>query len=507
MELENKKYCTIKNNEAIKIELIPVLLYSEFSSLIIELLNNNENHCVNYFAYPKNEKIQFIACIANDTKKNIFITSHILNKSDKQELKSITPSVNALHIFEREIYETFGINFIGHPWLKPVRYPHNRANKNLQINDYPFYKIESEELHEVSVGPIHAGIIEPGHFHFICNGENVLHLEIQLGWQHRGIEELMIKKDTLLQRNILAESIGGDTAVGHSLAFAQVMESLSGTEISEQLSVERAIALELERIAIHVGDIAALCTDIAYSLGANIFGILRTGIINFTQSWCGNRLGKGMIRVGGTNNSFDNELKNKLIKTLDDFEFQFNELAHRTYKLPSVENRFDDIGTISEQEARNLGAVGMVARMANVSRDIRLSHPFACFEKYPYKPVVLPKGDVFSRFLLRRKEIKQSIAWIRNVLENENFSNTVKNPINTIQLRSDMFSISLTEGWRGEICHCAITDKSRNLSLYKIKDPSMHHWKALELSLRNLEISDFPINNKSYNLSYCGSDL
>ncbi|MEA3505153.1 MAG: NADH-quinone oxidoreductase subunit C, partial [Bacteroidota bacterium] len=451
--------------------------------------------------------LQFIALIANDTEKNILVLSHLLDKTDNKELLSLTPKISALHIFEREICENYGIRFNGHPWLKPVRYPYNRADKNLSINDYPFYKIESKELHEVGVGPIHAGIIEPGHFRFICNGENVLHLEIQCGWQHRGVEQLMLQKNTLLKRNILAESIAGDTAVGHSLAFAHSMESLAKIDVSEQLSVERAIALELERIAIHVGDISALCTDVAYSLGANIFGILRTGIINFTQSWCGNRLGKGMIRVGGTNNPFNNELKKNLLKLFDEFEFQFNELAHRTYRLPSVENRFDDIGTITEKQAATLGVVGMVARSTNILRDTRLTHPFAGFEKYPYQPVVLPKGDVFSRFLLRRKEIKQSVAWIKNVLDNENFDAPIEKSVAKVQLMPNMLTVSLTEAWRGEICHCAITDKNGDLSFYKVKDPSMHHWKALEFSLRNLEISDFPINNKSYNLSYCGSDL
>lgn len=507
MKLENKKYCIIENSESIKLNSIPILSYSLFRSEIIDLLSKNENHCVNYFAFPTHDSLQFIACIANDLKHHIVILSHTLHSSLKQELDSITTEIHALHFFEREIYENYGVDFIGHPWLKPIRYAHNRSNKNLKVSDYPFYKIESKELHEVGVGPIHAGVIEPGHFRFICNGENVLHLEIQLGWQHRGVEKLILDKDTLLKRTILAESIAGDTAIGHSLAFAHLMESLAGLKLSEQLSIERAMALELERIAIHVGDIGALCTDVAYNLGANIFTILRTLIINYTQSWCGNRLGKGMIRVGGTNCPFNGELKNGLLKVLSDFEFQFNELAHRTFKLPSVENRFDEIGTVTEQQARSIGAVGMVARMANIPRDIRLSHPFSGFCKYPYEPVVLPKGDVFSRFLLRRKEIKQSIAWIRNVVANENFDHKVEQPIREIDLLPNALCVTLTEAWRGEVCHCAITDESGNLKFYKIKDPSMHNWKAVELSLRNLEISDFPINNKSYNLSYCGHDL
>ncbi len=488
-------------------ESIPVLSYAEFSSEIVELLQHDENHCVIYYAFPYDDGLKFIAGIANDLTSRIFILSHFLLKSEKQVLDSLTPQITALHIFEREIHENFGVDFPGHPWLKPLRFAHNRYNKNQKINDYPFYKIESNELHEVGVGPVHAGIIEPGHFRFICNGENVLHLEIQLGWQHRGVEQTMLEKKTLLQRNIVAESIAGDTTVGHSLVFARIMESLAGIEVTSQLEVERATALELERIAVHTADIGALCTDVAYNLGANIFGILRTIIINSTQLWCGNRLGKGMIRVGGTNHPFTNELRNNLLKTITKYEKQFVELAHHTYRLPSVENRFDEIGTITEQQARKIGTVGMAARMANVKRDIRTSHPSRAFEKYLYSPIVLPKGDVFSRFLLRRKEIKQSIAWLRDVLNNEAFLVPSSAPAGEVNLRPSRFAISLTEGWRGEICHAAITDKYGNLLHYKIKDPSMHNWKALELSLRNLEISDFPINNKSYNLSYCGFDL
>lgn len=504
---KNNTYIIIKNGQTVSLKSISVLPYKTFFSEMVRLLSFNENHCVNYFAFPVTDGLQFIACIANDIEGDIFILSHKIDNNVPPELNSLTVYVYPLHIFEREIFENYGVKFLGHPWLKPVRYSNNRADKTNHITNYPFYTIESKELHEIGVGPIHAGIIEPGHFRFICNGETVLHLEIQLGWQHRGIEELMLHKNNILQRSILAEGIAGDTVIGHSLAFAQLLESSGGIEVHEQLSVERSIALELERIAIHLADISALCTDVAYFLGANVIGILRTGIINFTQSWCGNRIGKGLIRPGNTHYPFTNELKEKLLKLLDDFEERFIEISHRTYKLPSLENRFDEIGIVTEKQARLIGSVGMAARMTNVKRDIRESHPFAGFNKYSYETVVLNKGDVFSRFLLRRKEIKKSIQWIRNVLEKENFSENLPRPQLKINLKPETFAISLTEGWRGEICHCAVTNSKGELMCYKIKDPSLHNWKSLELSLRNLEISDFPINNKSYNLSYCGHDL
>jgi Ni,Fe-hydrogenase III large subunit len=502
-----KNILTIKNGQSINLKDISISRYEIFSKELIGLFENSDNHCVNYFAFPSGDGLHFIACIANDSQGEINILSHKINTDEPDRINSLTPYYFPLHIFEREISENFGINFIGHPWLKPVRFPYNRSNKTSHLNNYPFYTMESEELHEVGVGPIHAGVIEPGHFRFICNGESVLHLEIQLGWQHRGIEELMLQKKKLLERITLAENIAGDTAIGHSLAFIQAFESLAGIEVPDQLKVERTIALELERIAMHTADISALCTDVAYNLGANVIGVLRTGIINFLQEWCGNRLGKSMIRFGGTHFPLTIELRTKLISLLNDYEKRFVEISHRTYKLPSLENRFDEIGIVSEKQARTIGSVGMAARMTNVKRDIRESHPFEGYKKYPYNTIVLKNGDVFARFLLRRKEIKQSIQWIRTVLEKENFSQSISRPLTKAALKPDSLIVSLTESWRGEICHCAITNAQGELKVYKIKDPSLHNWKSLELSLRNLEISDFPINNKSYNLSYCGNDL
>jgi Ni,Fe-hydrogenase III large subunit len=498
----------IKNNQTVKLNEINILSYDNFSVIVLDLLNNKQKHCVTYFAYHNSADLQFFMAIADDVNHDIIILSHILKANEKQELNSLTQNIFALHIFEREICENFGIDFINHPWQKPVRFPHNRANQKMQINDYPFYSIKSEELHEVGVGPIHAGIIEPGHFRFICNGENVLHLEIQLGWQHRGIEQLFLNKKQGLQLNLLAENISGDTVIGHSTTFAQVIEVLSDKNISDQTQIERALAMELERIAIHTGDIAALCIDAAYHLGANVFGILRTAIINFTQFWCGNRFGKSLVRTGGTHFPFTEELKAELLKVLAKFEKQFEEMAYLTYRLPSIQNRFDYIGTISKEQAQLIGSVGLTARMSGITKDIRVTHPNNAYEKFPYETITVEKGDVFGRFLLKKKEIRSSIAWIRNLMDNYNFDvSNIEKPNYNLKLKPNSFGISLSETWRGEACHCAITDENGELKHYKIKDPSMHNWKALELSLRNVEISDFPINNKSYNLSYCGNDL
>ena len=217
-----KEYATIKNQESVALRNVPVLTYEQFQRVIASLLTQPENHCVNYYAYPSGKNLKFIACIASDKSGTIAVVSHELAAAQKKELPSLSKDFFALHIFEREIHENFDVTFIDHPWLKPVRFPFNRADKNKVITNYPFYQIESQELHQVGVGPIHAGVIEPGHFRFLCNGEKVLHLEIQLGWQHRGIEDLFLNKTSLIQRTVLSESIAADTTIGHALSLSLI---------------------------------------------------------------------------------------------------------------------------------------------------------------------------------------------------------------------------------------------------------------------------------------------
>ncbi len=503
------KTIAVHNNETIHLEKIPILSYDEFFTLVSSLMASSLYHCVNYFAYPEGDLWRLIGMIANDETHQIHLLSHTVSREEKHKrLPSLTAKHYALHVFEREITETTGIHFEGHPWAKPLRYAHNQFDLNSTIAQYPFYKIDSPQLHHVGVGPIHAGIIEPGYFRFICKGEKVLHLEIQLGWQHRGVEPLFVNKKTLLQKNILAESIAGDTAIGHTLAFVKMMEAMGGIEIPRRLSIERTIALELERIAIHLGDLSALCADVGYQLGSAVFGVLRTPVINFTQLWCGNRLGKGLLRVAGSHYPLNLSLKAVLIQTLDELEPQFKRIAKHTFKSTSILERWEHLGRLSVKQAELLGVVGMAARSSGIRRDIRLSHPFEAFKEFPYEPVVFKLGDIYSRALLRRREIEKSMEFIKKLMAILDESDLpAPYAQEQIKLAPESLAFSLTEGWRGEICHCGITDKQGQLIYYKIKDPSLHNWMALSVAVRNQEISDFPVCNKSFNLSYCGHDL
>jgi Ni,Fe-hydrogenase III large subunit len=497
-------YINIKNNGTIPLSSIPELEYDRFlSSNVFELMTERHTHCVNYYGFPDNGKIRLICCIANDETHMINVSSTTVVPG--KQYASFTAQNLSFEKFEREIHENFDISYHDHPWLKPLRYAHNRVDKTQTIANYPFYSIASEELHEVGVGPIHAGIIEPGHFRFVCNGEQILHLEIQLGYQHRGIEQLFLEKKKLSQRITLAESITGDTVSGHTTAFVNLWESLCGYKTETDLKFARTLALELERIAIHNGDLSGMCTDIAYQLGSSVFGRLRTPFTNYFQQWCGNRFSKSLTRVGRTNFPFTEDLAATLTKILDTYEPDFNEMCRELFRMPSALSRFEKTGVVSEEDVRKIGTVGLSARMNGVSRDIRLSHPHDLYLEFEHKPIIKHHGDVYSRAQMRRQEISQSIGYIRTMLTNRPEINTNRPELKSPE--ANTFAISLVEGWRGEICHCAITDEMGELRHYKIKDPSFHNWLALAIAVRNNEISDFPIANKSFDLSYSGHDL
>ena len=307
---------------------------------------------------------------------------------------------------------------------------------------------------------------------------------------------------------VLSESIAGDTTVGHALAHSQLIESLAGIEVSEKLQIERCIALELERIAVHIGDTAALCGDVAYQLGQIVCEALRTTIINTTQLWCGNRFGKGLVRPGGSNYPLSNIVGDEILRVATDTASRYREITDLIYSLPSVLIRFDDIGILTRQQALKTGAVGMIARSCGILRDIRKTHPSQYYRNYPVQPVTLGTGDVLARGMLRNLEVRQSLKIVQELIEIwSEKNNDLKKPVYDYLLMPHSYAISMVEGWRGEICHMAITDNNGKILHYKIKDPSFQNWMALALTVRNQEISDFPVCNKSFNLSYCGNDL
>lgn len=502
-----ENFLKLVNNQTVKLSEVPLLSFELLRSSIIENYTSKHLRCIGFLGLDElPDNIRLFIALSDDKNHIIYISSALLKKGSSY--KSITKEIHAFHMYERDFYEEFGIMPEGHPWLKPVNYRVNAFNDESKIKDYSFFKMDGESLHEVAVGPIHAGVIEPGHFRFICNGEEVYHLEIQLGYQHRNIEKIFVESSLPFTPH-LAESIAGDTVIGHNLAYLNLVESLTRTQIPYKAQLIRAIALELERIAMHLADLSALANDIAYLMGSCVFGVTRTIVINTFLSICGNRFGRGLLRPGGSAYDLNKELIAKIRKNLTKTKNDAKRMGEAMFECPTVTSRFDNTGKVTKEQMIEIGAVGMAARASGVMIDSRVSHPFGAYEKILLAKKSIKKGDVHSRAYIRYEEIFESIDIVFELLKEieREEPNSVILSAPKSKFSPSSIALSIVEGWRGEIVHFAITDAAGNLIKYKIKDPSFNNWFALALAVRNNGISDFPLCNKSFNLSYCGNDL
>ncbi len=479
----------IKNNSKVNLSDIPVLKIGELRD---EIIKENKRP-IGFFGKDWGEGRVRLFVILEDAPE--LLVSSCIFEADEKSYECITNDIPSFHIYEREFYEQFGIEPLHHPWLKPVR---------LNQDKYEFFEMKGEEVHQVAVGPIHAGVIEPGHFRFMCNGETVYHLEIMLGYQHRGVEDLMVKNPS----NQLAESICGDSVIAYNTAYSQVMENLKNIQVSNKAQLIRKVCLEMERAAIHIGDLGAIAGDIAYLMGASVFGATRTLVINTMLEFCGSRFGRGMVTVGGVNYDLSDEKIERALKTFDKVEKDVERMTNTMLKNSTVMSRLEKTGTVSEERAKEAGLVGMAGRACGIDVDSRFDFPDKWNEELGIrKKAFKASGDVNSRFKLRYKEIRESFSIIRKCLAK--LADYKNDPLitNGEDMAKDAFVVSIVEGWRGEIVHIAMTDNDGKLSRYKIKDPSFNNWYGLALAVRNNGVSDFPLCNKSHNLSYCGNDL
>ena len=498
------EFAMICNGTSLPWAEVPELPVAEFVNTTAAQLEHGGRLCA-WFGVVEGGTTRLAAVVAFDADNTLAVARSTMVEPPtgvpfavRNRYSALTSRCAQAHLFEREVWEEHGLVPDGHPWLKPVR---KSAGTAPATGD--FFRVEGREVHEVAVGPVHAGVIEPGHFRFQCAGEEVLHLEIALGYQHRGIEAALVggpHRATLSQM----ETIAGDSTVAHATAHALVCEALAGIEAPLRAQWLRAIALELERLANHVGDMGALANDVAFLPTASACGKLRGDFLNLTALVCGNRFGRGLVRPGGCGRDLEPGLAGQLLERLRVALAETEEAMAWVWEAASVRARFEGTGTVTDELAAEMGLVGPAARASGLVRDVRYDHP-AGWHRFAQMPVaVWPGGDVFARARVRSLEIQRSGAFLV-----EQLAAPPEGPLSAGlgPLAGDTLAVALTEGWRGETCHVALTDHDGRFRRYKIVDPSFHNWTGLAMALRGQAISDFPLCNKSFNLSYCGFDL
>ena len=495
----------LRNRRAIPLASVPVEDVWGFRDTVVQAVRDRWRVVAMFGTPDTGGRTLVLAVLAQDERGQLGAVAMRVD----ERYPALTPDCPEVHLFERELLEQCGVVPEGHPWLKPVRRhpadhgPPSAPGGPFEREHYSFFEFKGEEVHEVAVGPVHAGIIEPGHFRFQAHGEEVLFLEIMLGYQHRGVERLLETRawpDAVL----IAESIAGDTVIGHASAACGAIEALARSRKTPRAQTVRGIALELERLANHIGDLGAIAGDIAYQPAASYFGRMRGECLNLLMTLSGNRYGRGLIRPGGTLFDIPPAMAVEMRSRLEVLSAELEPVGHLLLKNASVQARLEGVGVVSRQTCLDLGLVGVASRACEVPRDVRHDHPYGLF-RFAHIPVATAwAGDVLARTLVRWLEVQRSLEFV--------IDQVGALPRGAVQvqcgaLRPDELVVSLEEGWRGEIAHVVLSDEKGSVRRHKVVDPSFHNWSAVAACLPGNQISDFPLCNKSFNLSYAGHDL
>jgi Ni,Fe-hydrogenase III large subunit/Ni,Fe-hydrogenase III component G len=432
--------------------------------------------------------------------------------------RSITPHIHAAKWYEREIRDMFGLIAEGHPDLRRlVRHEHwpkgaHPLKKDFAWNtamgrqegQYTFRHIEGEGVFEVPVGPIHAGIIEPGHFRFSVAGEPIMQLELHHFWKHRGIEKLF-EQQPLDTAVALAERVSGDTTIGHSLAYCQAVETVLCLDVPRRARYLRSLFLELERLHNHLGDVGAICNDTAYVLAHAHCGRMKERVMQLNDRLTGSRFLRGINRVGGVALDITPVQWAEMVAELTAIEQDFTELERIVFANASLTDRLETTGMLTERTARDHAVVGVVGRASGIDRDLRRDRPFAAYAELQVNTVLYSYGDVRARMRVRIDEIHESIRLIRQMQGQVPEGPIAVEPTHTAT--PGEWALSAVEGWRGEILYFVMAGENGHIRRCKVRDPSFVNWPAIQWAVLGNIIPDFPLINKSFNLSYAGNDL
>ena len=436
---------------------------------------------------------------------------HVRLDADNPRVASLAHLSFPAGRFEREMRDLFGVEPGGHPQPRPlVLHQHWPAQwhpmradagppppMNPDAGSFPFAEVEGAGIYEIPVGPVHAGVIEPGHFRFWVVGETIVRMKARLWFVHKGIERLFEGRDLGFALG-LSEKISGDSAVGHSLAFVQAVEEALEVEVAPRAQELRAVLVELERLYNHVSDVGALCNDVGFAL-ANAHALtLRERLLALNERVTGHRLLRGGVQFGGAA-----LLALPQANELSDIGQQFHELVDLARANSIVMDRFTGTGVLTANQAREIGVLGVVARASGLNRDSRVLHPFVQLPA-TFHPVQRESGDVLARFEVRCDEVDASLRMVSDIVSRE--GPLVVDAGGEILERAG-HGTGIVEGWRGAIVHRVEFGSDGRLQRVKIVDPSFFAWPALPVALNDTIVPDFPLVNKSFNLSYAGNDL
>jgi formate hydrogenlyase subunit 5 len=418
--------------------------------------------------------------------------------------------------YEREVGDGFGIRFEGafdrrRLFLHEV-YPDSfHPLQKLFVNgpmklegawgeEYRFKRVAGEGVYQIPVGPVHAGIIEPGHFRFSVIGESVFSLELRMFWKHRGVEKLAEGRAPIDCVKI-AEAISGDESTSNAIAFCMAVESVAGATVPERGWALRTIYAELERMYSLLGDLAGMVIDVAYPAGASPFFILREELLRWNNALTGSRFLKGAVTLGGVTNDVSDERLSELTSYLGSFQSRFMEARQHVISNPNVVDRFETTGTLKPELVPLLNVTGPAARASGAAVDTRVDHPYGLYPAFSLKTRTQGGGDVMARFQQKADEVLESATIIDNLAKR-----MPQGAVNVDVPIRDGYACGIVESPRGQNFHWVYIRGGR-VSRYKVRTASFCNWQALEHAVPGNIVPDFPLVNKSFNLSYAGTDL
>ena len=514
-----EKIAVIESSQPFKDELYLTVENGEFVRLC-HLLHKLLNSAVKMFfaedLRAKLDKYVLYCVFLNEQKRSWIIVQQDIHK-DNPVFVTLAKDIHSASLFEREIKEMFGIEAQGSPdgrrlklhdevWPRgffPLRkdfsLPPESSLAGLQ---YKFKRVEGEGIFEVPVGPVHAGIIGPGHFRFSAAGEPIINLEIRLGWTHKGVEKILEGK-TVHEATKVFECISGDTAFGYSLAFCLSIEKVFGVNVPLRAQLLRVIFLELERVYNHANDIGGIALDVGFSFPSQFASLIKEAILQLNEKLCGSRYLKGINVAGGIQKDVDSVKQNLIQQVLPKIKSDFIALEEMLFSSVSFMDRVDSTGILRTKTARDLGITGVAVRASGIGLDMR-KNLHSIYDSLSFKVIKEQSGDVAARLKVRCNEVKESISIISQCLEK---IHTCPSEFRQDAQEKEGFGIGCVEAWRGPVRVWSRINTQGKIERCKIVDPSFLNWEGLSFAVLGNIIPDFPLCNKSFDLSYSGNDL